>query len=219
MLPALPTPTVQEGEQDTVTVTVNPPLYVVGDSHSLSCGWHTIEEYKGQNRTLRPMLVTGLKCWHMRPQSRFYPKINLHRVLSGIPQGAEVVFILGEIDCREGLLVSVERCRYKDVDEGIAVTVDIYMQKLLEIQAEYGFEIYVHPVPPVLDLTRDVVKRFNQTCRVKVQGASHPSIQYLDFAHQLLDAEGNHLIKGFGYDGTHLHPSYLPLLGDALRAL
>jgi hypothetical protein len=205
-----------EGHADT---TQQQPIYVVGDSHSLSCAWHTIEDYSEHKRVLRPMLVTGLKCWHMRPESRFYPKVNLHNVLARIPRGADVLFIFGEIDCREGLLVSVERCRYKDVDEGIAVTVDIYLQKLLDIQAEYSFNIFVHPVPPVLDLTRDVVKRFNRVCRAKLKEAQHPSIRYLDFMHKLLDTDGNHLAEGFGYDGTHLHPSYLCLLEDALKAL
>jgi hypothetical protein len=207
--------TSEGGDQNT---TKQPPIYVVGDSHSLSCGWHTIEDHNGHDRILRPMLVTGLKCWHMRPESRFYPKANLHSVLSQIPRGADVLFIFGEIDCREGLLVSVERCRYTDVDEGIAVTVDIYVQKLLEIHEEYEFNILVHPVPPVLDLTRDVVKRFNRVCQAKVQEVQHSAIRYLDFAHRLLGADGS-LAAGLGYDGTHLHPRYLALLEDAVKAL
>lgn len=215
----LPLPeSVRSFEDSREDATKQPPIYVVGDSHSLSCGWHTIKDHNGQHRILRPMLVTGLKCWHMRPESRFYPKINLHNVLAQIPRGADVLFIFGEIDCREGLLVSVERCRYKDVDEGIAVTVDIYVQKLVEIQKKYDFKILVHPVPPVLDLTRDVVKRFNRVCQAKVNAAQHSSIQYLDFAHKLIDADGG-LVEGLGYDGTHLHPRYLTLLEGAVSAL
>ena len=40
-----------------------------------------------------------------------------------IPRGATVLFVLGEIDCREGILVAVEKLRYPDVDAGIAATV------------------------------------------------------------------------------------------------
>ena len=210
--------TAQADEAGSADTTKQPPIYVVGDSHSLSCGWRTIEDHNGRKRILRPMLVTGLKCWHMRPESRFYPKCNLHNVLSQIPHGADVIFIFGEIDCREGLLVSVERCRYKDVDQGIAATVDIYVQKLVQIQKEYEFNILVHPVPPVLDLTRDVVKRFNWICQAKLQEAHLSSIRYLDFARGLLAADGG-LAEEFGYDGTHLHPRYLGLLEDALKAL
>eukprot|EP00959_Pyramimonas_sp_CCMP1952_P260939 5455849-Pyramimonas_sp.AAC.1 len=35
----------------------------------------------------------------------------------------------GEIDCREGILLSVNRDRYKDIQEGIQVTVGIYVKK------------------------------------------------------------------------------------------
>ena len=226
----------------------------------LSCGWHTLR-VGGQRRTLRPMLVTGLKCCecnglphrlttrpsdvrplpptgHMRAASRFYPTVNLERSLAQIPPGAEVIFIFGEIDCREGLLVAVEKCRYKDVDAGIAATVDIYMRKMAEIQSASGMTIFVHPVPPVLDVTRDVVRRFNVVCKERVEAAQNPSIRYLDFEDQLLGPDGEcpaaphrtralsnqaagragKLVEGYGYDGTHLHPDYLPILEAALEA-
>jgi hypothetical protein len=32
-------------------------------------------------RLIRPMLVTGLKTWHLRPASRFYPKYNFYNVV------------------------------------------------------------------------------------------------------------------------------------------
>ena len=37
-----------------------PVIYLVGDSHSLSPGWRIVESH-GQQRLLRPVLVTGLK--------------------------------------------------------------------------------------------------------------------------------------------------------------
>ena len=42
---------------------------------------------------LRPMLVTGLKCWHMRDEEDFYPKVNFDSVVAKIPSGSEVVFL------------------------------------------------------------------------------------------------------------------------------
>ena len=39
--------------------------------------------------------------------------------MSNIPDGADVVFIFGEIDCREGILVAVEKGRYANVEEGM----------------------------------------------------------------------------------------------------
>jgi hypothetical protein len=34
-------------------------------------------------------------------------------VMPAVPRKAEVIFCFGEIDCREGLLVAVEKCRYE----------------------------------------------------------------------------------------------------------
>jgi tetratricopeptide (TPR) repeat protein len=55
-------------------------LYVAGDSHCLSTAWQTLE-FKNKSWLLRPMLVTGLKTWHLRPESRFFPKNNFYTVI------------------------------------------------------------------------------------------------------------------------------------------
>ena len=36
--------------------------------------------------------------------------------MAAVPHGAAVIMSFGEIDCREGLLVSVERGRYPDLE-------------------------------------------------------------------------------------------------------
>ena len=42
---------------------------------------------------------------------------NFEAAMRGIPDGSPVVFAFGEIDCREGLLVAIERARYKTLEE------------------------------------------------------------------------------------------------------
>jgi len=86
-------------------------LVVTGDSHCLSPAWQVLRIGE-EERLLRPMLVTGMKIWHLRDESRFFPKSNFNNAVALIPDGSEVVFLFGEIDCREGLVISVERCRY-----------------------------------------------------------------------------------------------------------
>lgn len=56
------------------------PIYVAGDSHSMSLAWQTIQ-VKDTSRIIHPMLVTGLKIWHLRPNSKFYPKFNFKNVI------------------------------------------------------------------------------------------------------------------------------------------
>jgi tetratricopeptide (TPR) repeat protein len=108
-------------------------VYVCGDSHSLSSAWWefttepgtaaaggdgvTTDTAAGDGSTARPRrtitlvpkLVTGLKHWHLREESHFYPKEIFNRTCASIPDGSTVVFLVGEIDCREGMLRAVER--------------------------------------------------------------------------------------------------------------
>jgi hypothetical protein len=48
------------------------------------------------------MPLWGLEPVSPATDSTFYPKRNFYSVISGIPQGASVIFLFGEIDCREG---------------------------------------------------------------------------------------------------------------------
>ena len=83
--------------------------------------------------------------------------------------------------------------------------------------AERGYaKGLVHPVPPVLDETRDMVKKYNAVLRALVEASD---LVWLDFFDGFLDEAG--LKPGYCLDGTHLHPTYLddllaPALADAL---
>lgn len=50
------------------------PLFVCGDSHSLSPAWQL-----AGGRRLVPKLATGLKHWHLRPECDFYPKVSCRK--------------------------------------------------------------------------------------------------------------------------------------------
>ncbi|GBG61368.1 hypothetical protein CBR_g20400 [Chara braunii] len=192
-----------------------PPLFLAGDSHCLSAAWNTVV-LRGEKRMLTPLLVTGLKVWHLRDESKFFPKLNFHKVMDGIPDGSQVIMVFGEIDCREGLLISVDKGRYKDVAEGAAVSVGIYIKVLLKLINERKFEVFVHPVPPVLNETRPVVHIFTKTLQMEVLAAGRTEaasgrLHWLDFFDDFLDSEGN-LRDSFKLDGTHLSPRYAELL-------
>ena len=84
-----------------------------------------------------------------------------------VPDGADVIFSFGEIDCREGLLVAVERARYADLQEGVSRAVEIYVSTLVQLTRARGFRSFVHPVAPVLPPTRPTVKVFNATLQAR----------------------------------------------------
>lgn len=64
-------------------------------------------------RLLVPLLVTGLKVWHLRGDCQFYPNFAFRVAIDSVPQCSQVIMLFGEIDCREGILVSVEKGRYQ----------------------------------------------------------------------------------------------------------
>lgn len=94
--------------RDVAAVPAAHALYVCGDSHSLSSAWSQLADPRGP-RPVLPRLVTGVKQWHLRKDGHFYPKAQFQCAVDSIPSGAEVVVLMGEIDCREGMLLAVDR--------------------------------------------------------------------------------------------------------------
>ena len=76
--------------------------------------------------------------------------------------------MFGEIDCREGLLLAIEKLKYDNMETAMAVLLDIYVETLLDLVEKRKFIIYVHPVPSVLNETRHVVRPFNTALQKKV---------------------------------------------------
>ena len=189
------------------------PIYICGDSHSIVPAWSVLQA-SGGPRLLIPKLVTGCKHWHLRPESSFYPKANFVNVLKSIPKDAEVIFLLGEIDCRDGIIVAVERGKYKDVEEGIVHTVGIFMNVIESLIKQKQFKIYIHPIPPVLDPTRPIVVKYNEIYKREVDKlkARGLSVKWLDFFNEFIDSGKSGLRDEYKLDGTHLHPKYLELI-------
>ena len=79
----------------------NKPIYLCGDSHCISAAWSQIRVPKDilnnqsepTSRLLVPKLITGLKQWHLRPESDFYPKEGFLRLISSIPEKSDVSII------------------------------------------------------------------------------------------------------------------------------
>lgn len=186
-------------------------IHVVGDSHALSPAWKRWT--RGDDSfVLVPALVTGLKHWHLRPETDFYPKRNFYYVVRDgrnvVPEGATVVFVLGEIDCREGILVAVQKLRYESIDEGIDATIAHFIAAARDVVKSRKYEAaFVHPIPPVLDETRPVVIKYN--ARLEYHVKRTPELTWLDFFDGFLTSDHRKLRSDWRLDGTHLHPKYL----------
>lgn len=118
------------------------PVFVIGDSHVLSSAWRTVDLPPAEGRPTRlvfvPCVVTGAKLWHLRQASSFYTRFGFWDRVAAVPPGAPVMLVLGEIDCREGVLRAVQRGKYKSIEEALGGLVDLYVRLLHEVRAPPG---------------------------------------------------------------------------------
>ncbi len=87
-------------------------------AHKGSPGYAALEAYTNNSLTTR----CPSHCCPRLPRPAFVS------VMAKVPDGSAVVFILGEIDCREGILVAVEKLRYGTPEEGVEHTVRIFIK-------------------------------------------------------------------------------------------
>lgn len=214
-----------------VSVITPRPIFAVGDSHVLSPAWQTVTlpglEGQDEHRVIVPCLVTGAKIYHLRPKSKFYTKAAFWERISAVPPGEPVMIMLGEIDCREGVLQAVQKGRHASVEAALAAVVGIYVDVLREVRKKLPRSpMFVHPLAHVLPETRFLTMAFNrlltqepmQGALVKAQvrllqfpsvfsgeGANMEVQETLDVAAlQKLD-----LLPELRLDGTHMSPTYV----------
>lgn len=214
------------------------PLHVVGDSHVVPLA-HTVVYIRGKPRLLVPLLTTGIKHYHLRSDSDFYPKYQFSSNLKSIPDNSDIMFALGEIDCREGLLVAVEKDQYPSLNTGMQTTLKHFTDVLPPLFKHRKMRnIYVHPVLPILQETRAIVRQYNafyeraiakageKLDRVAVERGA--TLRWLPLFDKLFKggeaaaraaspgSEGP-LLEGLRMDGTHISPGYAPLLQACLQ--
>ena len=127
-----------------------PPLFVIGDSHTLTYGWRSLSIHS-EKRTCIPILITGIKAWHFRKNTQFYTYTALHNALQEIHNNSspkELIISAGEIDVREGIGRALDKGHYKTLKEAIEETVREYISELVDISIKYSLSLYILPVPP-----------------------------------------------------------------------
>ncbi|EIE19755.1 TPR-like protein [Coccomyxa subellipsoidea C-169] len=195
-------------------------IYLCGDSHCLPGGWQRLS-VGGRDVVVVPNLVTGCKIWHLREKGSFYPKTAWANTVASLPHGAWVIFMFGEIDCREGLLLAVDKLKYADIQEAMGVLADIYMEVLTRTvrDRDRDLRIFVHPVPPVLNETRHIVTPFNDLMRQRVKQAESQNdrLRWLDVADRYLCENRSKLNPKLNFDGTHMSPAFLQYVNAALE--
>ena len=91
----------------------------------------------------------------------------------------------------------------------------IYIKALEAVVKAKQLRAFVHPVIPVLDITRKVVKIFNASLQPAL--ARSKVLQWMDFFPQLLSEDQHGFNTKYSLDGTHMSPAYVPLVEQALK--
>jgi len=161
---------IMEVEEEEASYPSGEPIYVIGDSHVLSPAWQSVTLPSGktgskQRRTFAPCVVTGAKLWHLRKSSDFYTRFSFWDQVTRVPAGADIVFVLGEIDCREGVITAVQKGKYPSVEAALTSTVTLYLELVKEVRKRMPRigRIFLHPVPEILTETRFLTLAFNRT--------------------------------------------------------
>ena len=63
----------------------------------------------------------------------------------------EVLFICGEIDCREGIPRAMAKKIYATLEQAVKETVKLYVQGLQALHEQYGLQFWIHPVTPPIN--------------------------------------------------------------------
>lgn len=199
----------------------NKPLFVVGDSHVLSIAWQTIRLPNGEYRTLVPVVVTGLKAWHCRIETRFFTHSLLNLLLKRLPPTDYVLLSAGEIDCREGL-GGPQLEGYTVVNKEHAHrTVHEFVTSLSALQP---LKVLVMPVCPHAHrsnkngkalgraVRRQITELWNENLRTQLP---FENVDILNYEGDLYNT-GYVLQPAFNADGTHMNSAFLPCLEKSL---
>lgn len=206
------------------------PIFLVGDSHVLSLAWQIVEipaETSRIRRRVIPVVITGLKAWHVRQETRFFTHANLMTILQRLPvhHSRTILLSAGEIDCREGLGgKQLEGYKTKCLDH-VKRTVTAFADALLDLSKVVDKEILVLPVAPhgyrktgrvvSQQSRRETMAAWNEEMR---KALPRERVYFLDYVDSLLDPDesGFMLNQMFNADGTHMNSGFGPLLAKAV---
>ena len=195
----------------------NKILYAVGDSHCLSLA-NTYFDSSGGRYRVQAALNPGCKAFHLGSEKMNVYKAGLERIVDQLPPKANLILMVGEIDCRrdEGILIFAEKTG--ENPEHIAQqVVEKYLRYLVVMLSGRGIHLSICGVPapcaPMQDeqsghrfeLQKNVISAFNQALR-KECVTNH--FGFLD-VHAITSSKDGSANGKFHLDRIHLAPHFL----------
>lgn len=96
---------------------------------------------------------------------------------------------MGELDCREGLLQAVRQAKHASPRTAVDNLADIYVQALVDMAGTKALRVLVHPIPPVQDACRLVVRHLNSALQARLADTqvAQGSVAWLDCESAMLE--------------------------------
>jgi hypothetical protein len=252
----LPLPNLTNGHNDTTSIVSPRPLFILGDSHVLSLAWQFVfipttqkhtdagdTSHYSVPRLIVPILITGLKAWHLRFETRFFTHTCLQGMLRRIPSNVKTIIIsAGEIDCREGMGGPLLQGYTQECHGHVQATVSAYVSSLagiLELPNISISQILILPVAPHVQRKkgrivgrasrRETMRVWNDELRRQLQ-PYYGTMYLLDYTDQLQLPTDENEFPGsdnpistpyvlnpiFNADSTHMNSAFGPILERAI---
>lgn len=84
----------------------------------------------------------------------------------------------------------------------------------MKLVEQHSLDAYIHPVAPVLDITRHNVLLFNRILKREVKASK--LLRWIDIESELLTEGRDGIKEEYKLDGTHLNPDYFALFNDII---
>lgn len=179
-------------------------IYLAGESHALT--------YAGLSlggSTIQSHLIMGAKAWHIAAETPNKYTVALDVFIKTIPDGATLMAVFGEIDCRttEGILRHVEK-RGGDLDTIVKEQVAAYVAAMQRRAIQKSLKLVFVNVPaphPASGDRRDIILRFNDALRRETKSRGH---RLIDLHNVTAGPDGYGRSDAY-LDSFHLKPEWL----------
>ncbi|MCH2038868.1 MAG: hypothetical protein MK137_09780 [Rickettsiales bacterium] len=124
------------------------PLYLVGESHTLSSA-NTIVKHEGSPMQCQARLVVGVKVYNLCTEGHNYFKASFEEQFNALPKRSKIVVMVGEIDCRSdgGINNYYKKNPDIDLDQYIDGMIKNYVEFILSLAKKMKHTILFYGVP------------------------------------------------------------------------
>ncbi|MFI3158417.1 MAG: tetratricopeptide repeat protein [Methylococcaceae bacterium] len=201
------------------------PLFVIGESHSLSPHGMLVH-YRGKEMRCTAKWIMGCKQWHLGNPVANKWKRKFEVVMRELPHQSTLLLIIGEIDCRpdEGIIKAWKNLPDKSLDDVAQATVRGYIEYVQKIAAQHIHQVIISGVPATYrdmgDLDAEAAEQLIHVIRMVnaylKEYSSAAGFDYLDI--YALTDDGNGIANGkWHIDRTHLFPHAVVEAFDARK--